>query len=76
MALVICLGLNNAYFVLALKNRGLDSLIMGIRNEELLRNICNIPSTETIVSVIAVGYSDLVPLRPKKKNANEITKII
>ena len=30
------LGLNNAYFVLALKNRGLDSLIMGIRNEELL----------------------------------------
>lgn len=70
------LGLNNAYFVLALKNRGLDSLIMGIRNEELLRNICNIPSTETIVSVIAVGYSDLVHLRPKKKNANEITKII
>lgn len=70
------LGLNNAYFVLALKNRGLDSLIMGIRNEELLRNICNIPASETIVAVIAVGYSDLEPLRPKKKTASDITKII
>ncbi len=70
------LGLNNAYFVLALKIRGLDSLIMGIRNEELLRNICNIPACETIVAVIAVGYSDLEPLRPKKKTASDITKII
>lgn len=70
------LGLNNAYFILALKNRGLDSLIMGIINEELLRKICNIPTSETIVSVIAVGYSEIDPIRPKKKNSNDITKIL
>lgn len=69
------LGLNNAYFVLALKNRGLDSLIMGIRNEAIIRRICSIPESETIVSVIAIGYSDEDLVRPKKKNANEITKI-
>lgn len=70
------LGLNNAYFILALKNRGLDSLIMGIRNEELLRNTCYIPTSETIVSVIAACYSELEPIRPKKKNATDITKIL
>ena len=49
---------------------------MGIRNEELLRKICNIPTSETIVSVIAAGYSEIVPIRPKKKNASDITKIL
>ena len=70
------LGLNNAYFILSLTNRGLSSLIMGIRNEELLRNICKIPTSETIVSVIAIGYSEIDVLRPKKKSASDITKIL
>lgn len=49
---------------------------MGIRNEELSRKICNIPTSETIVSVIAACYNELEPIRPKKKNANDITKIL
>ena len=49
---------------------------MGIRNEELLRKICNIPTSETIVSVIAACYNEIVPIRPKKKNASDITKIL
>lgn len=70
------LGLNNSYFILALKNRGLDSLIMGIRDESLLRSICNIPQTEIIVSVIAVGYANEEPSIPKKKSASDVTKVL
>ncbi len=70
------LGLNNAYFVLGLKNRGLDSLIMGIRDEKLLREICEINENETIVAVIAIGYATQEAIRPKKKSASDITKIL
>ena len=50
------LGLNNAYFILAAKERGLDTLIMGLRNAGLLREEFNIPKTEQITAVIALGY--------------------
>lgn len=50
------LGLNNAYFILAAKERGLDTLIMGIRDAGAIREIFGIPKTEQITSVIALGY--------------------
>ena len=45
---------------------------MGIRSEERLREIVSIPPEETIVSVIAVGYADIDPLKPKRKIASDI----
>ncbi len=50
------LGLNNAYFILAAKEKGLDTLIMGIRDAALLRDAFHIPITEQITAVIALGY--------------------
>ena len=61
------LGLHDAYLVLAAKNAGLDTLIMGIRNPEVIREMLQIPEEEDIVSVIAVGYRNQEPgLRPRK----------
>ena len=50
---------------------GLGTLVMGIRSEERLREIVSIPPEETIVSVIAVGYADIDPLKPKRKIASD-----
>jgi len=62
------LGLNNAYFVLAAKEQGLDTLIMGLRDAALLREAFNIPKTEQITAVIALGYGANQPApRPDKK---------
>ena len=62
------LGLHDAYLVLAAKNAGLDTLIMGIRNADAIRETLSIPENEDIVSVIAVGYRDQNPsLRPRKE---------
>ena len=47
---------------------------MGIRNEELLRKICNIPTSETIVSVIAVGVPAEEPARPNRRELDAIAK--
>ena len=61
------LGLHDAYLVLAAKNAGLDTLIMGIRNPEAIREILGIPENEDIMSVIACGKRDQDPaLRPRK----------
>ena len=62
------LGLHDAYLVLAAKNAGLDTLIMGIRNPEAIREALEIPENEDIMSVIAVGYRDQEPgMRPRKE---------
>ena len=61
------LGLHDAYLVLAAKNAGLDTLIMGLRDYQAIRALLQIPEEEDIVSVIAVGYRDQEPaLRPRK----------
>lgn len=62
------LGLHDAYLVLAAKNAGLDTLIMGIRNAGAIREALEIPENEDVVSVIAVGYRAQEPgLRPRKE---------
>ena len=48
-------GLASAYFVLAAKNRGWDSPILGIRDAEKIKAIMGIPDDETLTAVIALG---------------------
>lgn len=69
------LGLQNQILILAAKEQGLDTLIMGIRNEQSLRTILNIPDSQQVVSVIALGYRDIEPSMPKRKELDEIIKI-
>ena len=52
------LGLHDAYLILAAKNHGYDTLIMGLRDEAGLRAYFDIPENEEIMSVIAVGHAD------------------
>jgi nitroreductase len=69
------LGMHNENFVLKAKDMGLDTLVMGIRDETKIREMLNIPETETVVSVIALGYGAVKPDMPKRKETEEILKI-
>ena len=61
------LGLHDAYLVLAAKNAGFDTLIMGLRDADVIRDRLGIPANEEIMSVIAVGKSAAeTPARPRK----------
>ena len=61
------LGLHDAYLILAASDMGLDTLIMGIRDADAIRAALNIPESEQIMSVIAVGRrSGDVPAKPRK----------
>lgn len=66
------LGLHNENFVLKAKDMGLDTLIMGLRDEAKIREMLNIPETETIVAVIALGYGEQTPDMPKRKTPEDI----
>jgi nitroreductase len=70
------LGLNNAYFVLAAKEKGLDTLIMGLRDANMLREEFGIPKTEQITAVIALGYGVSEPAPRRDRAVDEVAKFL
>jgi nitroreductase len=70
------LGLQNENLLLKARELGYDTLIMGLRNVDALKNIFAIPDDESIMSVIAVGKRTVTPEKPQRKNIDEILKLI
>lgn len=68
------LGLHDAYLILAAKNAGFDTLIMGIRDAEAIRARLNIPAGEEIMSVIAVGKRAEDPAERPRKPLEEVAR--
>ena len=55
---------------------GLDTLVMGVRDEMATRNALDIPSNEIIMGIIALGYRDIEPSAPKRRELDVIAKFI
>lgn len=68
------LGLANENLLLKATELGLGTLVMGIRDADKIRKLLDIDENEIIVSVIAVGYPDIKPEKPKRKTVTDITK--
>jgi nitroreductase len=68
------LGLHDAYLVLAAKDLGYDTLIMGIRDAEVIRKELGIPAEEEIMSVIAVGKAAEAPAPRPRKAMEEVVR--
>lgn len=68
------LGLHDAYLILAAKNRGYDTLIMGMRDENRIREHFGIPENEEIMSVIAIGKAGCDMILRERKPLSEIMK--
>ena len=67
-------GLSNCYLILQARAMGFDTLIMGMRDADGLRQLFNIPESETIMAVISLGYRDAEPTRPDRRPLDEIVK--
>ena len=70
------LGLANAYLILKARELGYDTLIMGIRDEKALREYFDIPEDEILLPVIAIGKGEGEPRTNKRKELDEILKIL
>ena len=68
-------GLASAYFVLAAKNRGWDSLILGIRDAEKIKALMGMPEDEVVTSVIALGKAAQSAAKPPRKPVGEVLKV-
>ena len=67
-------GLSNCYLILKARAMGFDTLIMGMRDADKLRELFSIPGNETVMAVIALGYRAEEPNRPERKYLDEILK--
>jgi len=67
-------GLSDAYLVLKARAMGFDTLIMGMRDADKLRELFSIPENETIMAVIALGYRAMEPRIPAHKDLDEMVK--
>ena len=68
------LGLHDAYLVLAARNAGYDTLIMGIRDAGAIRTMLGVPENEEIMSVIAIGKSAAEPSARPRKALDEVVR--
>ncbi len=66
------LGLQGAYFLLKAAEIGLDTLVIGIRDADILRRMMNIPADETVGAVIAVGHRVEDAVRPPRIPTEDI----
>lgn len=67
-------GLSNAYLVLKAREMGFDTLIMGMRDADGLRQLLDIPENEAVMAVIALGYRASDPATPAHKNLEEVVR--
>jgi nitroreductase len=68
------LGLHDAYLVLAASDAGYDTLIMGIRDADVIRFKLMIPENEMIMSVIAIGKRAAEPSERPRKELSEVVR--
>ena len=68
-------GLSNCYLIMKARAMGFDTLIMGMRDADPLRELFAIPSNESVMAVIALGYRADEPKRPQHRGLDAILKI-
>ena len=68
------LGLHDAFLILAAKDAGYDTLIMGIRNSDAIREKLSIPENEQIMSVIAIGKAAKEAANRPRKEFEEVNR--
>ena len=67
-------GLSNCYLIMKARAMGFDTLIMGMRDADQLRELFSIPENETVMAVIALGYRAEEPNQPGHRDLDEVVK--
>ena len=59
-------------FCLAAHEQGLGTVIMGIWDEDGITELLEIPETQELAALIAIGYPDIAPVAPKRKSVEDL----
>ena len=67
-------GLSNCYLILQARAMGFDTLIMGMRESDKLRELFAIPENEAVMAVISLGYRAAEPVQPRHRPLDDVVK--
>lgn len=59
-------------FCLAAKEEGLGTVIMGLWDEDEITKLLDIPDTQELAALIAIGYPDEEPDAPRRKSVEDL----
>ncbi len=65
-------GIASQTFCLAAHEAGLGTVIMGIFDEDGISELLDIPDTQELAALIAIGHPDISPDAPKRKTTEEL----
>ena len=68
-------GIATQTFVLAAHEAGLATVIMGIFDEEKVKEVIGVPEGQSVSALVAIGYAADEPLAPKRKCAEELLTV-
>ena len=57
---------------LAAHDKGLGTVILGIFDEEKVKEVVSVPEGESVSALIAIGYPDETPTAPKRKELEKV----
>ena len=69
-------GIATQTFVLAAHEAGLATVIMGIFDEEKVKEGVGVPEGQSVSALVAIGYAAEEPQPPKRKSAEELLTVI
>ncbi len=69
-------GIAAQTFCLAAHEQKLGTVIMGIFDEQKVADIISLPQGEKVAALIALGYYDVVPQAPNRKEITDLMRII
>lgn len=70
------LGLQTENLLLKATELGLGTLVMGIRDGAALRKALDIPESQEVVAVISVGYPNIDPQKPPRKELAKVAAFL
>lgn len=59
-------------FCLSAHEQGLGTVILGIWDEDGITELLQIPETQELAALIAIGYPDIAPDAPKRKSVQDL----
>lgn len=65
-------GVSCQSFCLAAHEAGLGTVIMGIFDEDGIKDLLDIPEDRELAALIALGYPDIAPTTPKRKEVSDL----
>lgn len=68
-------GIATQSLCLAAFEKGLGTVIMGIFDEQKVKETLSIDDSQSVSAIIAIGYADESPEAPKRKSADELLTV-